>query len=212
MYRDTVISPEEAEELMWPSSDPPSHKETTQKIKQTLQRMNSFHVGPVRLPHPVKLPNGKDRTNFTTRASSADYSGSAGNGTTDRSFEDGGRRSLSLRHGRTLDDYTILEGAKHVVAASTTTASKVMTVPLYRPKRSESRLSSDSCHIAIDEMTATSATAGKTSFLNFDTLLLLGPFMINHKYVHPCGAQRSSINSSIFQSESEVLLKGENAK
>ena len=58
-----MITDEEAQQLMCPPSPvPPKAKDAPSK-KKTLQRMNSFHVGPVKLPHPVRMPNGRLRNN-----------------------------------------------------------------------------------------------------------------------------------------------------
>ena len=63
-----MISDEEAQQLMCP----PEKSEVDENRKpKPLERMNSFHVGPVKLPHPVRMPNGRVSTN---RASSEDYS------------------------------------------------------------------------------------------------------------------------------------------
>ncbi len=71
-FRDSVISDEEAQQLMCPLENEVQQSSTkveTEKQK-TLERMNSFHVGPVKLPHPVKMPNGRVSN---SRASSEDY-------------------------------------------------------------------------------------------------------------------------------------------
>ena len=120
--------------------------------------MNSFHVGPVRLPHPVKMPNGR-AGNSNNRAGSADYSLKS----TPKNSNNGrkGLRSYSLKYGSTLDDDTVLE-SKPLKSAEIAQEkpNKVKTVPLYRPKRaSDPRMSSaGSCHIAIEEMTSNKAS------------------------------------------------------
>ena len=71
-FRDSVISDEEAQQLMCPQeNEVQNNTKVENKEKQkTLERMNSFHVGPVKLPHPVKMPNGRVNN---SRASSEDY-------------------------------------------------------------------------------------------------------------------------------------------
>ena len=71
--RDTIISPEEAEQLMCPPS-PNGDLETSENQPPRLERMNSFHVGPVQLPHPVRMPNGRLRMNSKIRSCSEDHS------------------------------------------------------------------------------------------------------------------------------------------
>ena len=77
MFRDTVITDEEAQQLMCPPSptiDPNCADEKNLQKQRGLQRMHSLHVGPVKLPHPVKMPNGRARTNNDQRACSEDFS------------------------------------------------------------------------------------------------------------------------------------------
>ncbi len=128
--------------------------------KKSLQRMNSFHVGPVKLPHPVRMPNGRARNN-SDRAGSEDYTKSTPN----RPCKQRDIRSYSLKYGTTLDDFTILERTVPMMTGSMSSqvqhsekqSNRVKTVPLYRPKRSsDSRMSSGSCHIAIEEMAVNS--------------------------------------------------------
>ena len=74
-FRDSVISDEEAQQLMCPQENEVQHQSSSNtKVEidksKTLERMNSFHVGPVKLPHPVKMPNGRVNN---SRASSEDY-------------------------------------------------------------------------------------------------------------------------------------------
>ena len=64
-----MISDEEAQQLMCPPEK--SEEPENPKKAKTLERMNSFHVGPVKLPHPVRMPNGRVSN---SRASSEDYS------------------------------------------------------------------------------------------------------------------------------------------
>ena len=119
--------------------------------------MHSLHVGPVKLPHPVRMPNGRLRTNGSEsgRACSEDYTKSTP--TKDQLPSKKGIRSYSLKHGATLEDYTIFEKPTIITAepspnnGMTTAKPKVKTVPLFRPKRS-SRMSTGSCHIAIEEV------------------------------------------------------------
>lgn len=139
---------------------PQGHAQAKQPPKKLL-RMNSFHVGPVKLPHPVRMPNGRlVNRNSNGRASSEDCSLGPSQLPNHRISEAAtstvSRRSLSLKHGRFLEDeITVMEGASQPPPAA-----KVTTVPLYRPKRAhDARMASlDSCHIAIEEM------AGKASF------------------------------------------------
>ena len=71
-----MISDEEAQQLMCPPADSDIHQQSASEVTgdtgggKTLERMNSFHVGPVKLPHPVKMPNGRVSN---SRASSEDY-------------------------------------------------------------------------------------------------------------------------------------------
>ena len=71
-----MISDEEAQQLMCPPADSDIHQQSASEVtgdtdgSKTLERMNSFHVGPVKLPHPVKMPNGRVSN---SRASSEDY-------------------------------------------------------------------------------------------------------------------------------------------
>ena len=79
LCRDTVISPEEAEQLMCPPSpNNGDHLENetsnSKNPHQRLTRMNSYHVGPVQLPHPVRMPNGRIRTYSKIRSCSEDHS------------------------------------------------------------------------------------------------------------------------------------------
>ena len=164
------------------NSDDNDSAETKSKQKEkVLKRMNSFHVGPVKLPHPVKIPNGRaTRSSNEQRAGSADYSLKS---TTDYNLKASntpkgnagkkGLRSFSLKYGSTLDDDSVMEKIPVVSTSSIMSANaaatfypapssaqekipKVKTVPLYRPKRSsDPRMSSaGSCHIAIEEMTS----------------------------------------------------------
>ena len=48
--------------------------ETSENQPPRLERMNSFHVGPVQLPHPVRMPNGRLRMNSKIRSCSEDHS------------------------------------------------------------------------------------------------------------------------------------------
>jgi len=153
------MCPPSPEELSHRGHSPIKAKQQPPR-KLTLQRMNSFHVGPVKLPHPVRMPNGRlVNRNSNSRASSEDCSlqPSQQNHRISEAATAAGRRSLSLKHGRIFDDITLMEGATQL---SQPPAAKVTTVPLYRPKRaSDSRMASlDSCHIAIEEM------AGKATF------------------------------------------------
>lgn len=117
-------------------------------------------MGPVKLPHPVRMPNGRVRTNNDQRACSEDYSKSTPppKGPSKKDI-----RSYSLKHGATLEDYTIFEKPAVITASSvpsnnfttstTTKPPKIKTVPLYRAKR-PSRMSTGSCHVAIEEISA----------------------------------------------------------
>ena len=71
--RDTVISQEEAEQLMCPPS-PNGDLDAKNEHPPRLQRLNSIHVGPVQLPHPVRMPNGRVRNNSKIRSCSEDNS------------------------------------------------------------------------------------------------------------------------------------------
>ena len=102
---------------------------------------NSLHVGPVRLPHPVRMPNGRvrSRTNSESkRACSEDYTKS---NTPPKGPSKKDIRSYSLKHGSVLEDYTIFEKEPTMITAAETNNSnnsnkpKVKTVPLYRAKR-----------------------------------------------------------------------------
>ena len=73
-------------------------------------------------------------------------------------------RSLSLKCGGVIDDFTIFEvaannangnnGIDSTIEIEKNFKPKVKTVPLYRPSKRSSvtRASVDSCHIAIEEM------------------------------------------------------------
>ena len=125
--------------------------------------MHSLHVGPVKLPHPVRMPNGRLRTNGSDigRACSEDYTKSTP--PKDQIPSKKGIRSYSLKHGATLEDYTIFEKPTIITAPSPnnmTVKPKVKTVPLFRPKRS-SRMSTGSCQIAIEEVSVAGKDMGK---------------------------------------------------
>ena len=158
-----MITDEEAQQLMCPPS--PQILEEEIQPKKRLQRMNSFHVGPVQLPHPVRMPNGRARNNSADqRASSEDYSLKM---TPGKFPNKKGLRSYSLKYGTTLEDYsTIIEKPSAAInLAGSQERPKIKTVPLYRPKRSSKRMSEGSCHIAIEEM-ATNSHSSKFLFID----------------------------------------------
>lgn len=157
-----MITDEEAQQLMCPPSPVPPTAATKDapsiSKKKTLQRMNSFHVGPVKLPHPVRMPNGRLRNN------SDEFSRTV---TAKVQPPKKGLRSYSLRYGTTLDDFHMMEKPIFEPINTQTTIEekpKVKTVPLYIPKRSSNaRMSSGSCQVAIEEMASHSHASKLTS-------------------------------------------------
>ena len=128
--RDTVISQEEAEQLMCPPS-PNGDLDAKNEHPPRLQRLNSIHVGPVQLPHPVRMPNGRVRNNSKIRSCSEDNSSKHISfpekttydnvATVAKSPPRSERRALSLKqssldHRQIIDDLTYMYfegGGKH---------------------------------------------------------------------------------------------------
>merc|ERR1711971_26537 len=126
---DTVITDEEAQQLMCPPSPIAPAEENRLQKERGLQRMHSLHVGPVRLPHPVRMPNGRVRTRTNSeskRACSEDYTKS---NTPPKGPSKKDIRSYSLKHGSVLEDYTIFEKEPTIITAAETNNSNNSNKP-----------------------------------------------------------------------------------